>query len=532
MVIITDEPVTLKETMTAASGMLKNLALTVSNHIIVPAAIILMVSAFLFYLLDVRSVYFGGTGSLKRIGFFFAAATVLIARYGKIYELRQRQAVYTGILAIATFLAMSRYSSAGLGVVINLVVVAAVWRFATGVTNKLDLVEEEQKKDEHRLYGVERLHHEEMERKYNVGPDRYASEKKEEEKKKKNIKGIISGYDAHGNPSASVARLAVLAVIAFAMGEPLILSGPPEVGQRALAAVIVFMLSTGIVLAAASAAGTFKHTIKSGGNASLSMIPLKIALSVILLGAILAVGVTVPGIKFTGSGRLQPGKHDKVKGSIKGQEDQKGSSGSTKEQRTDSRRQGSSKKSGQRSPGKSSSEGIFSFFTSLGKLLLIPLVLFFIGFIIYALYKLWPALKGWRPGIRDRLRKWLAKLREMMRIRKRKSTDEAEAHSDPLAAMGTISNLQPREAIITAYSCLLAFLDRAGHKRAPRLTPYEILSSLPDRLNYMSNPARLITDLYVNTVYSTETPSQENGKNAVDAVFKVQHLVESQAAAG
>jgi hypothetical protein len=49
----------------------------------------------------------------------------------------------------------------------------------------------------------------------------------------------------------------------------------------------------------------------------------------------------------------------------------------------------------------------FNFFTKLGKLLIIPLILIFTGFMIYALVKLWPNLKHARFGIKDRLRNLL-----------------------------------------------------------------------------------------------------------------------------
>ena len=52
------------------------------------------------------------------------------------------------------------------------------------------------------------------------------------------------------NPAASVARLAGVALVAFALGEPVLLRAAPQTGVRALAAVIVFLFSTGLVMAA------------------------------------------------------------------------------------------------------------------------------------------------------------------------------------------------------------------------------------------------------------------------------------------
>lgn len=89
----------------------KGLALPFISHVIFPAAIILMVGAFLFFLLDVRSVFFSDSVSIRRVAFCFGAATVLIARFGLIYGFKERQMFYTISLAIVTSLVMLRYSS-------------------------------------------------------------------------------------------------------------------------------------------------------------------------------------------------------------------------------------------------------------------------------------------------------------------------------------------------------------------------------------------------------------------------------------
>jgi hypothetical protein len=522
-VIIRDEPVTVKETTDAVSKLIRGIALGFTNHFLVP-------------------LYWRGTATLKQIGFFFAMATVLIARYGKIYELRKRQALYTGIMAAVTLAAMARNADGPIGFLAIVVIIFVVWRFATGVTNKLDLVEEEYDPGDQKLYGVDRLHHEEIEQKYTVGnlivtwKQRQEREKKERlekeaarKKKRKGIRGIISGYDAHGNPAASVARLAVLAVFAFALGEPILLSGSPEIGQRALVTVMVFMLSTGIVLAAASAAGTYHHTVKSGGKPSLSMLPLKVVLGIFLLVAVLAVGLSMPGVEYRGSGKIKAKSVGKTgKGTVKGKDSQNEMSDGEelkKELDMDQKRgKGEGEQSG-KGGGQSPEQSVFNIFAGLGKLLLIPLAIFMIGFILYVLFKIWPFLKGMKLGMGDRFRKWLEKLRAMLKPRKAKDAEETEELPDPSKAMATIQTLQPKEAVLTAYSCLLALLDRAGHKRVPRLTPYEYLATLPERFQVISKFARFITDLYVHTAYGNAEPSANHSKAAIQHLFKVKELL-------
>jgi hypothetical protein len=509
----------------------------VTNHMIVPAAIIVMVGAFLFYLLEVRSVFLGDSSSLKRVGFLFGAATVLIARYGKTYGETGRQALYTGLLAIATIIAMSRYSTGVVNGVVNVLIVIAVWRFATGVTNNLDLEEAERKKEEYRLYGVERLNHEKIEREYGLKHEPYIDApglKREKETKKK--KSSKKPWDAHGNPSTPVARLVVIAIIAFAVGEPIILSGPPEIGGRALVTVIVFLLASGIVLAAGSAIGTFRHTIISGGDASLSMVPIKITIGVILLVMILAAAITAPGIKYQGSGKLQPTQF-KGKGNIQGKEDNRskrpGDKG--KQQKTSSekssergRKEQQSQSSRQQGSSESASHSFFNLFTKLGKLLIIPLILIIAGFVIYALVKLWPNLKTVRFGFMDRLRNLLEKLKGLFRSKREKSKPAAQVKRDPQKILKTIRGLPPREAILTAYDCLLAFFERLGHQRLTRVTPYEFLYSLPERFSYLSGPTIKLTELYVSTAYSQNVPTPSDSQAALEALSKLKHLIEAR----
>lgn len=520
------EQVSVKEIATEATGVLGNLVSLATAHIIVPAAIIVMVASFLFFLLDIRSIFLGHSLSLKQVGFFFAMAAVLIARYAKVYGDRSKQMIYTMAMGGATLLAMSHFTYGGVNFIVNLVIIVIVWRFASSVTFNLHLIEEERRKPGRRLYGVERIRHEEVERKHGLKADRYAPPKKPDREKDRSKKKP----DAHGNPSAAVARLAVIAIIIFALGEPLLLSAPAEVGERALAAVIIFLLSAGVVLAAGSALGTYRHTLKSGGDASLSMVPLKIFTGLALLIVILAAAITFPGIKYRGSGQFQPARHSAA-GTIPGDEDNKSNmSGEDRDsQKAPDRRvsqrgeRGKDPKSG-REPGGGGS--IFSFFAALGKLLLIPLIVLFAGLAIYAVVKLWPYLKNIRWGLKDRLANLLEKLKSLFRRRGKKKKDKASTGPDPLLQLPAIKGLPPREAILLAYSCFLAFLERSGYKRLQRHTPYEYLYLLPRQFDYLSESAGKLTEVYVMTAYSREVPTAIEKEKALAALFKIQHLIE------
>jgi hypothetical protein len=76
----------------------------------------------------------------------------------------------------------------------------------------------------------------------------------------------------------------------------------------------------------------------------------------------------------------------------------------------------------------------------------------------------------------------------------------------------------------------LTLLERLGHSRPERATPYEVLDSLPADLQWLEAPARTLTDLYVLAAYSAEPVERGAGDEAVRALREIRGLLESQAA--
>ena len=522
------ESVSIKENLAPAMEALRGLISVFTNHVLVPAAVIAMMGAFLFYLAEVRSVFLGDSASLKRVGFLFGAATVLIARYGKAYGEKGRQAIYTALLGLASIIALSRYSTGPLNFIVNVAILLAVWRFASGVTNNLDLEEAEKKKEQYRFYGLERLKHEAVERQYGLKHEPYMDspglEKKK--KKKKRRKGARRPWDAHGNPTAPVARLVVIALVLFALGEPFILAGPPGIGARALSYVILFLLASGAVLAAGSAMGTFRHTVLAGGDASLNMVPVKITIAVVLLVMIMTVAFTIPGINYEGSGKLQPTQF-RATGNTDGQEDnvneksRKG--GDTKDKPSSERRSTRESERGSQKPPSS----IFDLFATLGKFLIFPLIAIVVVLGIFALAKLWPHLRSAKFGLLDRLRKLLEKIR-LSRSARKKEDEAVKKKRNPLKLLKTMQGLPPREAVLTAYECLLAFFEQIGHQRMERLTPYEFLYSLPEQFAYLSGPAGKVTEMYVRAAYSPLDPTPADSMEIQEALQMMKRLIETR----
>jgi hypothetical protein len=73
-----------------------------------------------------------------------------------------------------------------------------------------------------------------------------------------------------------------------------------------------------------------------------------------------------------------------------------------------------------------------------------------------------------------------------------------------LADLEDLAGFPPREAILAAYLRLLAFLESLGYPRPAKSTPYETLYALPPSLRHLEDPARTLTEMYVQAAYAAE----------------------------
>ena len=486
-----------------------------TRHVVIPAAIIAMVAAFLFYLLEVRAVFLGGGTGFKQVGLCFSVATVLIARYSRVsgggLDEGPGPGCYTAALALATLFFMMTSSSAA-SFLPNLLILAAVWRFATGVTRALSLEEEmDPARQSLHFYGVERLGFEEFQR------------------RQREEKGAAWGTlrkvgrkapDAHGNPVASVARLAALALVGFAVGEPWLLRAQPALAERALADVIVFLFSTSLVLAAGSAAGTLRHTLRAGGRVAPGVLPTRIALAALLSVTVLAAALAIPGVRFRGHGQLRATDRPGETGTGDNQTDGRQSSTTRPNLKEGDLQVGRRAAAPQPQPATAEAAfqdaGLVQALSGLGRLLRIPLLLGVLFLALLAVRRLGFALPGWRD--------LLARLRAWLRGRLPERKPRPAPVRDPFAGLGTLAALPPRDAVLAAYGRLLLALDQAGHPRPERTTPYEHLNALPRRLHSFATPARTLTDLYVVVAYGDGPAIEADRAGVIAALEEVREI--------
>lgn len=501
-----------------------------THHVVVPAAVITMVASFLFYLVDVRSAYLGGGPSLKWVGFCFVMATVLIERYGSASIDADLKGCYTGALAAATIAVMivspwdPESGKAGLAFA-NLLIVGMVWHFATRVTRELSPEADRAPRPRRtipQIYG---------------GPSLPIPEKK-------------TAPAQVGNPAIRVAQLAAIALLIFALTEPILLAAVPQTGAKALAAVVVFLFSTGVVLAAGSTLETLRRAERAGAQVHPGLVPGRVALAAFLLVVVLTAGLALPGLDYRGTGRLKPppSMAEGVEANRGNQEtldpghpsvfvpqgdlgeEVPGPNGSKVAPSPEQTSLDPSQTPSPQAPPPSSSlgpaAGMVSFLAVIGRWLLIPLVLVLAGAGLWSLARLWPLLAAWRNKAAARWRAFLDRLAGLFH----RPGQAPRSSADPFKSLDALLDLPSRETILAVYHRFLLLLESLGHERPEKATPYEILAGLPSHLKPLEAPARTLTDLYILAAYSIDPVEPGTPERSVAALKSMQGVVERVAA--
>ena len=523
-------------------------AVFIINHAVIPTATIAMVAALLFFLLDVRSVFLTGTEALKWVGFCFVTATVLIARYGRASANAERQGCYTLALAGATVVAMTvspwaNPSGGYSGSVVNLLIILVVWRFATRLTHRLSFEGARMKEPKPRLYGTERLRLEQWQSATSEGGQgNHRDEIPEPEPETR------EGGD---NPVVPVARLAAAGLLAFALGEPFLLAGPPAAGERALGAMIAFLLAGGVVLAAGSGLGTLRRVRALGGRASLTMLPGRIATAGGVMVMLAALALTLPGIDVRGTGSLRPASPGSgAEGGDSGQAKDEGGDSEQPQKAAETQGEASSndRKASSEPPAEQTRGPSRAAASLVGQMAELGKWLRYVVIVLAALFALWglwwflnhlASASAWlSQTMRNLLRQLHASIAGFLqqlsiglgRLFRRRVRKQRTPQVDPFADWEVLRRLQPREAIVAAYGRLLAVFELLDHPHRERQTPYEFLASIPGRLKRLSDPAENLTEAYVKTAYSGTSVGEADRQRALDALEEIRlHVTQMQA---
>ncbi len=297
------------------------IAIWAAANVVVPASIMALFGALLHFLLDLRAVWLGGGAGLKWSGTLFIVAVVLIVRYGRVYGQAGRQAGYIGLLAVVMGMSMfSLYEvggvlpagwSAALAFPTLAGAVGLVWWLAASTTRALDL-DLRPPATPPPLYGEALMRHEAWKRGDPWPPPReegaVTAPGEPQPLALRVMLTIWEGLTGTGEidrgrePVVAVGRLALPALLIFALGEPLLLSAPPEVGARAALAMVVAYLSAGLLLSAGGALSVFWRVRDRGGRAHPMLIPVRAGVGAALVGVALVMALGAPGVNFEGTG--------------------------------------------------------------------------------------------------------------------------------------------------------------------------------------------------------------------------------------
>ena len=437
----------------------------ITLHAIVPAALIGMVYSFLYYLLLVRSMFFGGTGALQWIGFLFVFATVLIARYGTTRGDKATQALYSLVMLAATGMAlMTRSESTGTAVS-SMVLLGVVWLYASGVTYALSL----------------------------------------EGGREKSTRGAV----------APVVGLGIVAMMVFAVGEPFMLNAAPEVAIQALLAIIFYLLSTGVALAAASTTSQARRAFRAKGDVTLGVMPVRVGAAALIAIALMAMALTVPGVRYSGSGRIDQAPE----GMVQQRPFSLGSdpiSGQLGDQLVGGLPWGFLAGFEAMSNPSSQAAAAYAIVRALQIVGAVIAAFVILAAIVFVVGQHSDKLGGLGP----RLYRYLAWLRVSFSSKvpewaKPTRKGRYGPTIDPFADIDGLGSRPARDAVVEVYLRSTVLLERLGHPRPPAATPYDLLGSLPAGLAHLADPLADITGLYVRAAYSDQDMAAEDREGAI-----------------
>lgn len=523
---------------------------SIVGHVLVPGAVIAMVSALLFFLYDVRSVFLPGAGQLKWLGFWFVWGTVLIARYGRFAGAgfgALPATAYSAGLGFATFAVMLaspwEAPEAGIwGPLSNGVILIVVWRFASSLTVALSEDLERSSDDEGpRLFGLERLEMERLAREreargqgpssvYELGRRRRLQERRKNNKTADPDKA-----------SRSVVRLVIVGLAIFAFCEPVLLAGHGSAAGRALGAMVVFLLASALLSAAANCWGYLRRVRELGGEVEVGVVAQRLGAAFGLMAVLLLLALGTPGLQLQGRGELVPVGPDGPSIELESG-DRAGDRGSESEppgaeaeaagdSQAESPADGDSATSAE---GSGSSAGAMGQMLSLVHLLRWP---FRALLVLAALWALWQSLPALRLWLRERgggswigrLAAWWAGLFAGFGGRAGRNPDgsKSEPLGDPFAALGELGRVESQAGVLESYARLRLFWRRVGYEPDPSRTPSEVVSSMPVGLRSLREPCARLVAVYSRCAYGDVGAEPEDLRVCVAALEELRQRVES-----
>jgi len=296
-------------------------------------------------------------------------------------------------------------------------------------------------------------------------------------------------------------RLFIATMLLFALAEPLVLRGHPDIGPRALIAMMLTMASAGVLFAAQTGIENLQRAYINGLAPTFSPFVTRTFIGVVLSIGLVLGGLGTPGLTFTGTGDiLQTAPRTTESGSqASDAEDappaeQKESKGNIK--------------------ANTPADTVQSLANVGAKIAF--LVALLLGLIAFA----WLIRAAWRwhkgmgtpwtlPAMPTLTWPWHAG-----------PSQSPREDQDPWAPLVGLDTLNPTEAAKVAYGCFMVACEAMGTPRPMHTTPSEFARRLPSPLRPIRSEIRTLTRAYVSAHYRGNLSSEEwdDGRVATSSI--------------
>ncbi|MDA8018458.1 MAG: DUF4129 domain-containing protein [Thermoanaerobaculia bacterium] len=517
-----------------AEDQLSHRGVAIVHHVVVPAAAIAMVGSLLFLLLDIRAVFVEGSFSLKWIGLCFVVATVLTARYGKSIGERDQAAFYTAVLAVVTFMAMAMSpweppQTEFWGPLLNGLVLYVTWRFATQLTRDLSADLDDTVRLRRRIFGMER-----------VALETWRRQQEAEGRASYRNLGTTTPRADSESAQRSIVRLTFLGLGIFVVSELLLRRAHPDLAGQALAAIVSFLLSAGVLLGAASVAAQQRRLARLHASASWTLVTGRVVAALGLTVLVVALVLQIPATHLQGTGELEalPGETPtEAGGSVQKDTEQDRDDGAAAAGEGDGRSAEATTGSNPEGGGQPKSFDLVAALTRAGSWLRWPLTAIVLIVIAAAVVR-WLRRQE-RPGraVGRMLRKLSSRLAaactriwrmlDLLRGRAGRRPSDRDGHRPDLSrAIAALRDQDPGPAVIGAYAALQAALTDLGYARPAEATALEYTASIPGVLSRLRPAADRLTRLYLLAAYSSGRLAEAQRKQALDSLEELRLAIQ------
>jgi len=479
-----------------------------TEHLVVPAAAVGLLVGLMHHAIAVREAFVAGGSRLRLLSVCLVAAVVLIVRYGRVHRDPSRQLLYVfavagmGTIGVLAQPERGGFVPTGVGGPVLLVLFAGAWFLAARLAGTLALRPPAPSPGAAAQRTAQRIAEFQAARREpnladplaNLAPagaGRAATPWTPADAPASESGGAApSGGEptpggaapsrrpawldrlwleltgAHGpqdvsRPARDIARLLAPALLLFVGGGAALSFARPAIAARGQLHMLMALGCAAVLLAAASALGTFRELRERGGAVSLAVVPARVALGGALAAVVLLGTLGLPTMRWAGTDAIEQVQSEGAGDRASSDPDARAAEG----------RGSKGEPQAKRAPA----------IGALGSLAgLLKILAFALGGLM-VLVGLAAAAAGLRPRLRS-------------------PNPSATPPARPRPSIARLAGLADDQIVPAAYALFLDAADVAGHPKAPRTTPRQFLAQLRGS-PLPSDAAAELTTLLERAVY-------------------------------